>query len=516
MSCPDCGFNAQSLKSHQQSLKCKSARELNSVCLFRCRGCLKDFERSWILEAHVKGCTKEKPVPPVHPAVAELEKMKIKCDLYLNLLRSVGIPLEDGEINANKPLPKIRVVHVRKGTKDEDTESIVSIETDGTDVSETRSNASIASTVSVKSPVRTPPRKKIVETKEPKEHSKEETVSSVFNPSALYESLNQIKEGKAENSAGENLYYVLGNTLGQLMETPVPEYMLEIFLFSFRKEIESPKIQLSKSVPNYESFCSGLQDSYCDDSIQTFTMINLGFYEPGMVFRSLQDRPEDFSKGLSLQQLRQRYTLGYCFSDFELFMSRILFNTLKTPLYGYDGEQYFRLEEGKWVVDPWMLDLTGVLAEEMIEKCAEVFQRLYRQVYGNNVYRDDFGKTSFLAILFKNMNLAITRFDLNHLLRKKVQRLNRIASQPKMVGHSQQRDEFALMSTRIHYGIPGFDLTENVYDLLFTQFPPEVAETHVIKYLKGLSTYSSEYEAVKRFQEHVKFEAKRLKTELGI
>ncbi len=525
--CLDCGslIMKGGFKTHQKTDKCIRIQEFNKKYQFKCRKCGLYLEKQWHAESH--HCDGVKVYNP------EIEELKLRCKFYVEFISAMGVKLDiDWEMVKNGTFtipipPKVYLKYKSDGETEESDESDES-ESDESDESESESDETEVPPTpptpiinSVPPPVSNVP--PIPHSVPPVPHSVSHIIEKANHDFSEAETSIQglialLLKGNRESADGEDRYYILGNKLGEFINREYPRQS-DSKIANVFKEVRKLTDKISNTIDEREQFINGLHDSFCGSNIVTYTLLNLD-----MLDQSLQLDPTSLLKMkgvvqnitlMNLNDIAKSYSIVYGMLPIEEFINAILIHPL-SQRYCYVHEQFYRKEEAGYTVDPWMLDLTAVLSNSILEICVPLFKKVYKLVYGNNVYRDDWDLQPFLKQfkqVYKNIEIASTVFDLNHTLRKVIcqSKGNTLEIQP-MKTSQVRNEEWALMSTRINAGIPGFDMS-NFYDILFTNDPSsnsssmsEISSKWLEKYLKKLKSLSSEYTSSSRFRAQVQAE----------
>lgn len=323
-----------------------------------------------------------------------------------------------------------------------------------------------------------------------------------------------LLKGHRESADGEDRYYILGNKLGEFFES---EYYSSSCKFSsLFNEIQ--KLNISKKIEERRQFLNGLEDSFCSPSIMSYICLNLSLYEQNLIiYPKILIKPS-----LESENFTENYNLVYALLPIEDFIDNVC---RRFACYS-EGKFYFRQPE-KTVIDPWLLSCTVSLCNKITDFSIPLFKTVYKSVYNDNVYRDSWMTNPFLKQfkdLYRNIEIASMVFDLNHILRKKI--INFIPFiEDRKEGREEKEEkekyfeyceevrqfDWALMSTRIHYGIPAIEFN-NFFEYLFEPSSVEKMSLKWFKnYLSGIQMLSKEYTPSPRFKSQVQEEVKSIK-----
>lgn len=508
--CQDCGslIGKSNFKTHIQTDKCNRIRELNQKYQYKCRKCGLCLEKQWHAETHV--CDGVRVYDP------EVEELRLKCKFYAGFIAAMGVDFEvdweqvkTGNVTIQAP-PKIVLRENYATSVSGDTDvtdltdaTVESGESTATEIREIRETVS-------KAVAPLPPHPAFVELLQEVNSGYNESLSSIQGLTSL------LLKGERESADGEDRYYILGNKLGEFISREYPrqpDSKIVVVFAGLQKLID----KIINTIDEREQFVNGLNDSFCGPNIVAYTLINLGMFDQSLQFDpkpllNSKVTPQTISM-MSLDEIVKSYSLVYAMLPIDDFINTILIDR-KTVRYCYAHGQFYRQENSGYIVDPWMLDLTMALSNAMIEVCTGLFRKAYKTVFSNNVYRDGWMSHPFLkqfVNVYKNIEIASTVFDLNHLMRKKVMASPEgsvLAITPMKTSQSRN-EEWALMSTRINAGIPGFEMT-NFFETIFDAgSTADVSAKWLKKYLGGLKVMASEYTPSSRFKLQVSGEAKQ-------
>jgi len=498
--CVDCGtmIAKSSLKTHQLTEKCRKYQELNKNCIIVCRKCGLRFEKHWHHESHHCGMDKVED-----PLVVEL---RYRCMFYEKLVDALGIGLtiDWEEVRKGKfdleSLPKIQIV---KDTRD-------SLDTD----TETETIASVeewkAREPPIKRPEIVPPDLVSSEVKaEILQFIQKRDDEMVTKTTVIEGYITAITQGKVENGDGEDYVYLIGSTLGEYIPSEYgrsSESSVAGWLESLKPFVKS---KIAPNHDNREKFINGLVDSYCGEAWTSYILASLDIFDSRYPIKGWEQWTftMDSTAPMTIEQICQEYTITHAFLPLKSFLTTF---HVGTPFvrYVYHKDQYYRRESTGWVLDPWLLHLTAALANRITEVCMSLFSKAYKYAFGNNTYvktwKDHAYMKPFIQVI-RNIEMASTVFDVGHILRQELKKCTTTESIPIQRPSIQDTDEFAIISTRIHNKIPGVEMN-NPYDILFDDCDPEVSQSFLTRYLKGLGSISSEYKPSVRFADKIKFE----------
>lgn len=508
MNCPDCGTFVTNLHSHSSTDKCGKVRELNAKALFKCRKCFQEFEKVWHVVHH--RCAGD--VKYINP---EIISLRAKVELYEQLFKLMGVSTkEKSEVGVN--------------TEEERAKSEASnTEDDQTDDCETEGSLSL--TPDTPSPSRHSPSRHSPLTPIKFPPSFEVKIStnilSEFQTEcqSFLELSNAIKKNLSENELGENYCYLFGEQFSKVISNFFPKVPESVII----KEIEKNALSEIINDPiNRDQFIAGMIDSFCDTEILMFILLNFKMIDSQRVLdiKKLRGKqltmcfPNEYLKVSEIVELFNLFT--FTFSEIGYFIDKIICddkmgNCLR---YSYHDSRFFRHEKEGWVQDYFLHQLTHQLTGVVISSCSGWFRKIYKEVYTDNNYREGWSKNPLLKSvinLYKNVEICSTTFDLYYILQKKIRNnVSRISG--GQIDESKEtpqadRDEFALMSSRINMGLPGYEIPQTVFEIMFDDFPLELNDSFMKKYIGGLGTYKNEFIMSARFRQQVMEEMKRLR-----
>ncbi len=539
--CPECGSSVSKgyLSKHLQTEKCRVLAAQNSKFRYVCRDCNIPVEKLSQTHNHICG---------VLYVVPELVELRAKNQVLEQVLAALGINLNP----LPTPLPRVEVVWSErsdsKTPEDSETPDVKSSESSAGETSENPSpsqpsepsdhsgeemlavlaeyiNQPDTGVESKEVRVTSGPRvraKPAVPRVVPRERMSRETTSQLeVNQHEVVQTLNDLLEGKLNSPEGEDNYYLLGSKLGELTArfTQNPS--------GVTKTIGSvQKLKLgSCSRAQYLSFISGLKDSGCSHTAFNCVLMVLGLY------RDLYPewRPDQLvttPTPANLQEICSLFQLPFTFLPLEQFVQIIKTVYVKTYTSKisekkekgsrmFQDSQYYRKEGEKWVLDPFLQDLTQYLSGQVVEKSTAVFRGLYKNCFGDNIYRRDWYKAPAIEayrVTFKNIEICSTVFDLFLLIDAHLSVLSTVPCKEKVSMNAL--DQFQLLSTRVHLGAPAYELS-NFYERVFD----EDTQGHLVedavkwhgKYLKGVKAHSSKFALHKRFRAQVEEELRDVK-----
>lgn len=501
--CQGCGsfVTKSGFKVHLQTDKCRKVREMDEKYQHKCRKCGLFLEKLWHAEVHA--CDGVKIYDP------EMEELRIKCKFYTNFISAMGLDLDiDWEkvkngTHVGKVPPKIVLQeHCSENLYPESTSVEVSdIETsDGSEVIPLTEELKVSG-----------PSNHVFQ-----EYIQELSLTFSDSLSNIQAISSLILKNQRESEDGEDIYYMLGNKLGEFIAREYPRNPDSKIMNVFT-DLHKVVDKIRNTIDEREHFVNGVNDSFCGDNISGYIMLNLDLFDQTLRFdpRSLLSSKSFIGSmnPMNIEEIVRAYSCVYAMVPITDFIDVMLMDT-KMRRYVYAYEQFYRRELSGFTVDPWMLDLTYALSNTVLEVCSELFKKAYKTVYSDNVYREGWGTHPFLKQfqqVYKNIEISSTIFDLNHILRKK------IMSGPsgnnyeivQMNTDHARNTEWALMSTRINAGIPGFELVNFFENLFEPSTVTDVSVKWVKKYLSGLKSFSGEYRSSSRFKSQVSEEAKQ-------
>lgn len=516
--CQECGsaINKSGLKIHLTSEKCKRFQSLNQRCYFQCRKCNTNFEKCTLLDTHV-----------CNPGVAvNTVSDSFRCEFYKNILKSVGIL--DMHIDWSKiPGNSLTYSSVHEKVNEKVDEKVNENVED---------NLSITGTVTDISEKYDTDTEDIPDTKETEEKIKY-TLSlqklptstlpypfadQIITDEAFVEGIKRINEivkdlstHGLETDDGDNRYMLIGEELCKLVTSnynKLPEWIILEQLSTFDKFIKS----VNDDIHSRSDLIAGVE--LCDRDMSNYILFNLGILESKPLDIKKIKEKYSYTSPFNLSMLSQCYTFIYAVSDVSFFLEHLMMGN-KFRYNKLDEKFYYQVSNGKWMQDPFLLSFTYQLVHVIIDKCSSIFKKIYKSVYFDNKYRKDWMKNEQLkelTQLYKNVEIAIPVFDLNHIIRKKIPLatpVDNISSDNICTVENNRSlyDEFALMSTRIHYGVPGFEIGNNIYDVMFDSCDSEIGITYLKKYIGGLSRFKDEYQPSGRFKNQVQSELEGVK-----
>lgn len=504
LQCQGCGsFVAKNgFKVHINTEKCRKIREIDEKYQHKCRKCGLYLEKMWHAETHV--CDGVKVYDP------EIEELRIKCRFYTNFILSMGVDLnidwdkvKNGSYIVRTP-PKIVLqenhYHHQESTS-VDVSDISDYQDDSNDDDEETKEHKTPSTSEYSL----------------NEYVRESNGNFADSVSIIKDISNLLLDNKRVNEDGEDRYYILGSKLGEFVAKEYPRNSDSKIATVF-ETIFALANKIRNTIDEREQFVNGVHDSFCGYSISGYIMLNLDLFD-----QNLRIDPKALlsSKSfignmnpMNIEEITRTYNCVYAMVPITDFIDDILMD-IKMRRYVYAYEQFYRRESSGFTIDPWMLDLTYALSNTIIEVCSKLFKKSYKTVYSDNAYRDGWWSHPFLKQfhqVYKNVEIASTIFDLNHILRKKIMGNKSNLSENDIVQMKTdniRNTEWALMSTRIHFGIPGFEMT-NFFDTLFEPSTViDISAKWLKKYLGELKSFSGEYQPSSRFKTQVLHEAKQ-------
>jgi transcription elongation factor Elf1 len=482
--CLDCGniIDEQALKIHQLTEHCIKVRLLNEKCVISCKQCGLRFMKHWHAESHHCNVYSD-----IH------SDLQFRCSVLEKILLHAGIN------------PNIDWEEVKKGKLDmKDFFPKLKLNLPiAPDICETKQeNINKQENVILKNS----PQKNLSITESSNQLNGQNLKAKKI--AHLLESYSKaIYQNVSENEDGENYIYLLGSTMVEYLENQyffTEETNVLMYLSIFQDLI---KKKIRNGHESREQFINGIFDSISEHN---WTSYLLCFFEIFDKNYPLKEWPiwKPSSDPLTIDQICQQFTLTYALKPLNIFIREILVGK-----YVFSQDQYYRFDPSlkKWILDPWMLHLTSALSNRILDVCNSLFTKAYKCCFGTNTFNkkwnlDEYMKP-FVQVL-KNAELASTVFEVGHLLRNelKISITNEqiIPQRPLM----NEINDFAMLSTRIHCGIPGVEMI-NLYEIIFDNCDPEVSQQYIIKYVKGLSKYNSEYKPSIRFLEMVKNETQQ-------
>jgi hypothetical protein len=503
--CQGCGsfVTKSGFKVHLQTDKCRKVREMDEKYQHKCRKCGLFLEKLWHAELHA--CDGVKIYDP------EMEELRMKCKFYTNFISAMGLHLDidwekvkNGTHVGNVP-PKIVLQETYSKNLCPKSTSVEVSDVEVSDV-EVSDVAPLSEELKVSEPSKHVFREYIQE------------LSLTFSDSVSNFQVisNLILNNQRESEDGEDIYYMLGNKLGEFVAREYPRNPDSKIINVF-SDLHKVVDKIRNTIDEREHFINGVNDSFCGDNISGYIMLNLNLFDQTLRFdpKSLLSSKSFIGNmnPMSIEEIVRTYSCVYAMVPITDFIDVMLMDT-KMRRYVYAYEQFYRRELSGFTIDPWMLDLTYALSNTVLEVCSELFMKAYKTVYSDNIYREGWGAHPFLKQfqqVYKNIEIASTVFDLNHILRKKIMSGpsgNTYQIEQMNTNHARNT-EWALMSTRINAGIPGFELV-NFFDTLFEPSTvTDVSAKWMKKYLSGLKSFSGEYRSSPRFKSQVSEEAKQ-------
>jgi hypothetical protein len=489
--CQDCGSCVANFKTHVQTAKCARIRDLNSKYQFKCRKCGLLLEKEWHAEVHV--CSGVKVYDP------ETEELRLKCRFYAGFISAMGVSLDIDWDKVKEgtfivPVPPKVVLKYESEAAESDTESI-----EEESIEEESEAESIES--------------EIVETFEEKTETLKqcfEEINSDFCESVT--SLQGLKSlllaGHRDSADGEDRYYILGNKIGEFVSREYPRQPDSKIVAVF-SDLQKLIDRIINTIDEREQFVNGLHDSFCGSNILAYILLNINMFDQSLRFDL---KPLLISKGhiqsvslMGIQDIVKSYSLVYAMLPISDFVSDILID-VKTNRYTHSNSQFYRKEADGYHIDPWMFELTGALNDVIIESCTSLFRKAYKVVYNDNSYREGWMSHPFLKQfiqVYKNVEIASTVFDLNHIIRKMISSTKESKGILQMKTPQSRNEEWALMSTRVNSGVPGYEMV-NFFETLFdSNSTAEISAKWLKKYLGGLKSLQKEYTPSPRFKDQV-------------
>ena len=465
--CIECGsfISSNGMKNHLKTSKCLKSQSFNNSFRFMCRKCNYCFDKKWHAESHICDGV------PVYSK--DIEELKLKCDFYKSFILAMGINLDidwekaqNGEIVLPIP-PKVYLKYDSPDNSENESES------DNSD-NESESSDNSDNEELKELPLLNQSPSEIIQ--KVQMDNFEDCLTSINGLISL------LLKKEIRSADGENRYYILGVKLAEIVSnnySNTPEHRF-ISMFSNIK-----KLSIKNMIQEREEFTNGIKDSFCEKGVEFYILFNLDIISCDLVYENLH-------------KVESSYTLMNAMRPIEEYIDEII-----TPKYHHLNGKFYN-ENGN--PEPWLLKVTEDLCNLILDISIPIFKNVYKYTYGNNKYCDDWKSNTFLkqfTPMFRNIELASTIFDLNHILRKKILRKPENKEIVEVSIPQFDKDEWDLISTRVHYGVIPFDIGnffESVFDSSTTQ---EVSAKWLKKYILGIKCFSNEYPASIRYKTQV-------------
>lgn len=505
--CPECATPVSKgyLTRHLQTEKCRLLAERNAKFRYVCRDCNATIEKLSQTSSHVCGALYVDP---------EIQTLRVKNQVLEQLLAALGINLNP----VPSPLPRVEVIWNTPSESSEDSTESSEEETPGEESPGQESSGSGEIIAALTEYINEPDEKsKPVITSRPvknapREKMARETTSQLeVDQKEVTKIINELFKGEKNSPEGEDNYYLLGSKLGELVARFVqnPSGVIKTVVFAQKLKLGSALID------QYQNFISGLKDSGCSHTTTNCVLHLLELYQD----LYLDWHPDQLVTTPSLNNLQEicsAFQLPFTFLPLEHFVQLLknVYVKVQTGKGTYDY-QYYRKEGEKWVLDPFLQDLSQHVSACITEKSIAIFRGLYKNCFGDNVYRREWAKAPRIEpyrLIFKNIEICANIFDFYLLVDSRLSIVPTVQCQEKVSMNAL--DQFQLLSTRVHLGAPAYELS-NFYERVFEEntqghLAEDTAKWHT-KYLKGIKAHSSKFSMHKRFKAQVEEELREEK-----
>ncbi len=475
MPCEICGAVVSNLAVHQRSQACQNFAHINGNFRFQCRKCGVFLEKMGQIRSHVCGTIWVDP---------RLKEYEIRVATLEKLLRDFS-----------KRSSPSSVVTDDLSSDNSSVKSAQEIENEiTTTLHQEQEKSSQLALFAQKSSF------------EPEYENKNMDLKS-----RILGLIGLLSRGERKSVDGEDRFYILGSLLGEYLDLAigkVPDKTISELVTQFsRIEKELSIIEI------WEQFDSGFIDSCCKPEYKYYFYALLQKYEYVTSF----EFNFPFLNSCFDGSILEMFSLRWWCTPISAFIAQVVTSKLKPVSLLIKNKEGYPLvyikDKNDWTVDPLGWKLTEGLVNILTNNALELFRKIYKSVYTNNNYIEGWMSNKDLKSLipmYRNIEIALKFFDLNHLLRTEIERKS-----VHLEHHSSIKDDvkipleildfYQLYSSRVHYGIAPI-LEAHPLEIIFDNVPETVLNSYSQKYKQELSLSSGLYKTYPKFQRQVSAE----------
>lgn len=480
MPCEICGACVGNLITHQRSQACQLSAQINANFRFQCRKCGVFIEKMGQIRSHVCGTVWTDPrLKEYEIRVATLEKLLL--DIKRQSSRSSS---EISEISSGEQTSKSAIEIEQEIQKTMESEKQKSSQLS---IFQNKQGA-------------------LLELEQPEYENRNLDLKTRIR--GLIEIL---KKGDEISVSGENRNYLLGTMLGEYLDISigrVPDRVIQELANTFKTFFASHLTEKIK----IDLFEGGLIDSCCKPEYISYFNLLCSKFDHIQHFNFQFPMLVSAFEGSIVDMFSPRWW----FSPFSQFIHHVVTSRLKPMTQSVKNKEGYLIvytkEPNGWISDPLGWNLTEKIATILTDQALPIFKKMYRDVFTDLKFRPSWKSDkdlSGLIHLFRNIEMAIRFFDLNHLLRVEIERKcprEDVSLSDDVKVPLSTLEYYQLCSTRIANRVPPL-LEAHPLEAIFDDVSDQDLEVYTKNYIQELND-------IEMYKSHPKFQ-KQVSTEKG-